>query len=141
MLQFGQITALGTVVFTSVLLIRNASAVYRLSTPTYSALPGAANSKKQSTSAIATQLLAWATGVFAVYVLDWVGFRSAFSLGTGTGAKDIVTLATMQKVVIGLMAASTLSTVNEVKKALDNTDSARAPALMGSPILPAKPAG
>jgi hypothetical protein len=135
MLQFGQITALGTVVFTAVLILRNISAFIRLQKNDYGDPKGAARTRLRAESAIVTQLVAWTAGVLAVYLLDWLGFRGAFSLG----GKDLAKLAVGQKIAIGLMASSTLSTVNELKKAFDNTDSARAPSLLGIPILPDKP--
>ena len=135
MLQFGQITALGTVVFTAVLLIRNISAYVRLRNKNFGDKAGATRTRNQAMSGVVTQLLVWVTGVFAVYLLDWVGFVGAFKVGN----KDLIQLPTGQKVIIGLMAASTLSVVNELKKALDNNDSARTPPLLGKPIVPPKP--
>jgi hypothetical protein len=135
MLQLGQITALGTVVFTSILIVRHGTALLRLRGDDRGDAAGSQRTKAQSRSAIITQLLAWLAGVAAVYLVQWVGFKGAFSVG----GKELSALPEPQKWLIGLMAASTLSTVNEIKKALDNTDSARVPSLLGNPIVPPKP--
>jgi hypothetical protein len=121
MLQFGQVAALGTVVFTSVLLLRNAVAWFRLRNES------GANLLPYG-SAVLTQVLAWGAGILAVYLVVFAGLGRAFSLGN----QSLVDLGGWAKVMIGLMSASTLSTVNEVKKALDNTDSAMAPPLLST---------
>jgi|GEM_PF-1593076 hypothetical protein len=168
MLQLGQITALGTVVFTAVLVFRNAIAIVRMSWgpdsyPSALAKAKDAASKatadpanpdlkekadataekakntkptiKQCESSIATQVIVWVAGVLAVYVADWAGLSSAFSIG----GKNLATLGVGAKIVLGLMASSTLSVVTQIKKALDNTDSARTSSLLGDPTLPPKP--
>jgi hypothetical protein len=121
MLQLGQITALGTVVFTAILLMRNAVAWIRLGNdPSVSRLPFG--------SGVVTQVIVWGAGILAVYLVDFTGLGGAFSIG----GKSVVALGGWAKVMIGLMSASTLSTVNEIKKALDNTDSAKAPPLLST---------
>jgi hypothetical protein len=120
MLQFGQIAALGTVVFTAVLLLRNAVAWFRLRNESGANLP--------YSSAVLTQVLAWGAGILAVYLVEFAGLGRAFSVG----GQSLVNSGGWAKVMIGLMSASTLSTVNEIKKALDNTDSAKAPPLLST---------
>ena len=129
------VVAPGTVVFTAVLLIRNISAYVRLRHKNFGDKAGATRTRNQALSGVVTQLLVWITGIFAVYLLGWVGFVGAFKVGN----TDLIQLPTGQKVIIGLMAASTLSVVNELKKALDKNDSARTPPLLGKPIVPPKP--
>ncbi len=124
------------VVFTAVLLLRNLLAWVRLTFgSTYKDVANASHTRLQSGAAIVTQVIAWSAGVAAVYLTDIAGVGGDFTLG----GKTIPALGFGAKVMIGLMAASTLSAVNEIKKALDNTDSARAPALIGDPTLPEKP--
>jgi len=123
MLQFGQIAALGTVVFTSILLLRNGMAWLRLRLRKVEGVDPLPYG-----SAVVTQVLAWGGGIFAVYLVEFAGLGRAFSLGT----QSLVEMGGWAKVLIGLMSASTLSTVNEIKKALDNTDSAVTPPLLST---------
>jgi hypothetical protein len=137
MLQLGQITALGTVVFTAVLLVRNAFGALRIRLGYYEHTDAhvVSKSRQRSESAVLTQIVVWAAGVLAVYMVEWAGLGSAFTVGQ----KSLLALGVGSKIVIGLMAASTLSTVNVIKAAFDNTDSARVPPLLGNPVLPLKP--
>jgi hypothetical protein len=168
MLQLGQITALGTVVFTAVLLLQNIVAMARLSRGKYSrekadtagtaaaraaadstataeivaqakvAKVNATNAKAtfiRARSSVVTQAIVWAAGVLAVYVADWAGLSNEFTIGS----LHLAALGVGAKIVLGLMASSTLSVINQIKKALDNTDSARTSPLFGDPTLPPKP--
>jgi hypothetical protein len=139
MLQLGQITALGTVVFTAVLLLKNIVAMARLQFGgRYKAEAKRTNArltKVQAASSSLTQLIVWGAGVLAVYMADWAGLSNAFTIG----GLHLAAMGVGAKIVLGLMASSTLSVVNQIKMALDNTDSARTSPLLGNPILPPIP--
>lgn len=76
-------------------------------------------------SAATTQGIAWLSGIIAVFLAaqtDWAG-------GIVFGDRSLAAMNNASLVLVGLMASSLLGVVNEVKKALDNTDSARQPEL------------
>jgi hypothetical protein len=99
------LTAMGTVVFTFINLIRFAMAGER--------------------SSAITQILAWASGVIAALIIAHTDLGAAFAFGP----KSLNHLSWFSQCLVGLMAASTISVVNEIKKAIDNTDSAKVPSL------------
>jgi hypothetical protein len=100
-----QLAAIGTVVFTAVDFIRFALAGDR--------------------SSAGSQVLAWASGIVAALIVAHTDLAAAFVFG----AKPLNQLNPVSQCLVGLMAASSISVVNEVKKAIDNTDSARVPPL------------
>jgi hypothetical protein len=77
-------------------------------------------------SAVVTQLIAWASGVVAVFLVRATDFAS----GIKVGDKTLNQVGFWSAFLLGLIATSVLSTVNEVKKAIDQTDSARVPKLL-----------
>lgn len=79
---------------------------------------------RQYNSAI-TQVIVWASGVAAV----WLVAASQFGIDVHVNSLTLRAMDSATKVVTGLLAASLLSTVNEVKKAIDNTDTAQTPKL------------
>jgi hypothetical protein len=113
-MSLAQLAALGTVVFTSVNFIRFALA----------------GDKSSATS----QVLAWASGIAAAFVVAHTDLATAFVFGT----KPLNQLNMISQGLVGLMAASSISVVNEIKKAIDSTDSARVPTLRipGAPAAP-----
>jgi hypothetical protein len=87
-------------------------------------------SGKARLNAIVTQLCAWVGGLVAVFLYGESQLGDTIKVGEQT--LDHTDTAT--KVIIGLMIASIASTVVNVKKALDSSDSAVVP-----PLLPPKP--
>ena len=77
-------------------------------------------------SSVVTQLIAWGAGVAGVFLIKATDFAEGIKVGDLTMNK----LGFWSSLVMGVLATSLLSTVNEVKKALDNNDSARVPALL-----------
>jgi hypothetical protein len=79
-------------------------------------------------SAVVTQLIAWVSGIVGVFLVRATDFASGITLGNLSLDK----LGFWSTFLIGLLATSLLSTVNELKKAIDNNDSAQVPALLPS---------
>jgi hypothetical protein len=102
-MEFVPILALGTLVFTVVIFLKNLTA--------------------QQWRPAVTQLIAWLAGIVAMFVMAAMQFASGITVGSTTMDK----LDFGSKVFVGLLAASLLSTLNEFKKALDRTDSAVVP--------------
>jgi len=100
------LVGLGTVVFSLVNVLKFASA-------------------KQWNSVV-TQLIAWVAGIAGIFVVGATQFASGIAVGDLTLDK----LDTPSKFFLGLVATSLLSTVNELKKAIDNNDSAATPPLI-----------
>jgi ABC-type glucose/galactose transport system permease subunit len=100
------LVALGTLVFTFVNFLRFLAA--------------------RNWSAVLTQLIAWAAGIAGVFLLKATDFASGIKIGDLTLDK----VGFWSALLVGLLATSLLSTVNEVKKAIDNKDSAQVPALL-----------
>ncbi|MBL7490830.1 hypothetical protein I6A60_24610 [Frankia sp. AgB1.9] len=70
---------------------------------------------------VLTQAIAWVAGVGAIMLAARTDFASNVSFGDSSlGNMDIAT-----QIFLGLIATSILSTVNEFKKAFDNSDSAK----------------
>ncbi|MCK9895757.1 hypothetical protein [Frankia sp. AgB32] len=70
---------------------------------------------------VLTQVIAWVAGIGAIMLAARTDFASEVSFGTSNLKEmDIET-----QVFLGLIATSILSTVNEFKKAIDNSDSAK----------------
>ena len=83
-------------------------------------------------SAVITQVIAWLAGVVGVFV-----FRATqFAGGIKVGDTPLDKLNFWSTFLLGLLATSLLSTVNEIKKAIDNKDTARIPALLPN-LVPA----
>ncbi len=102
-MTFIPIMALGALVFTVVIFLKNATALqYR---------------------SVATQLVAWATGIAGVFLLA----ATEFARGITVGDMALDRLGFWSKVFVGLMTASLVSTLNEFKKAIDRTDTAVVP--------------
>jgi hypothetical protein len=85
-------------------------------------------------SAMLTQVIAWAAGIGAILIAAHTQFAPQISFSGQTLAK----MDWQTQVFIGLIATSILSTVNEVKKAIDTSDSAKK-----TPLFPSltKPSG
>jgi hypothetical protein len=106
MIPFTPLVALGTLVFTFVNFLRFLSA--------------------RDWNAAITQLIAWAAGVVAVLLVR----ASDFAAGIRVGNLPLNKLGFWSALLLGLLATSLLSTVNEVKKAIDNQDTAHVPPLL-----------
>ncbi len=105
-MSFVPLVALGTLVFTFVNFLRFLVA--------------------RNWSSVLTQLIAWAAGVVGVFLMRATDFASGIKIGDVTLDK----LSFWSTLLLGLIATSLLSTVNEVKKALDSNDSAKVPVLL-----------
>jgi hypothetical protein len=77
-------------------------------------------------SSVLTQLIAWGAGVAAVFLVK----ETPFAHGVTIANMPMDKMGFWSSLVVGLMATSLLSTVNEVKKALDANDSAKVPSLI-----------
>ncbi len=84
-------------------------------------------------NAAGTQLIAWAAGIGAITLFA----NSNFSAEIIFGGQSIGSLNFVSQAIIGLSATSLFSAFYDVKRALDNTDSARTPSLI-SPRTPVK---
>jgi hypothetical protein len=76
-------------------------------------------------SSASSQILAWVSGIVAALFVAHSELAAAFVFG----AKPLNQLSLVSQGLVGLMAASSISVVNEVKKAIDSSDSARVPPL------------
>jgi hypothetical protein len=102
-MQFTLIIALGTLVYTFVIFLKNLTA-------------------QQWSSAI-TQAIAWCAGIGGVFIMAATQFAGGISIGDMT----LDRLDFWSKVLVGLLATSLLSTLHEFKKAIDRTDTAVVP--------------
>lgn len=76
-----------------------------------------------------TQLIAWAAGVVGIVIAAHSGYASQITFG----AQKLSSTNGWTQVFLGLIATSLLSTFNELKKAIDSTDSAKKAPLLSSP--------
>lgn len=106
MFPIAPLLLLGTLVFTFVNFLRYLSA--------------------RQWSAVVTQLIAWAAGVIGVFLFRMSDFASDVRIGERT----LDQLDVWSALLLGLLATSLLSTLNELKKAVDNSDSAKVPSLL-----------
>lgn len=84
--------------------------------------------KAKNWSGAMTQIIVWTAGVVVVLLAAQTDFATSISVG------DEYTLATLNfasLILIGLTLASIGSFATEIKKAIDNTDSAKKPPLLG----------
>jgi len=75
---------------------------------------------------VVTQLIAWVAGVVVVMLFAQTDWAETLTFGD----RSLASLNGSSLFVIGLMASSILGVVNEVKKALDDHDSAVQPPLI-----------
>jgi hypothetical protein len=87
--------------------------------------------KAKDTNGYVTQVATWAAGVGSVYLLKYSDVADTFKLGAGAVTLDTASTATV--ILAGLGLGSGAMLVNDVKKALDNNDSAAKPDLIGPP--------
>lgn len=106
-MEFVPVLALGALVFVLVVFLKNLTA-------------------GRWGSAI-TQLVAWGAGIGAVFVLA----ETSFAGGIGIGDQNLADVSAWSKVFVGLLVASLLSAFNELKKAIDRSDSAAVPDWFG----------
>ncbi len=76
---------------------------------------------------VVTQLIAWAAGIAGILIAAHTQFASQITFGT----QKLSSMNGPTQLFLGLIATSLLSTVNEIKKAIDSTDSAKK-----APLLP-----
>jgi hypothetical protein len=81
-----------------------------------------------------TQLIAWVAGIAGVIIAAHTQFASQITFGS----QKLSSMSWPTQVFLGLIATSLLSTVNEIKKAIDSTDSAKKAPLIPSPTGPAR---
>jgi hypothetical protein len=79
-------------------------------------------------SAVVTQLVAWGAGVVGMFMLRAADFAPTVRVGE----VPLDRIGTSSTVLLGVAAASLASVLNQLKKAVDRTDSARVPALLPS---------
>lgn len=77
-------------------------------------------------SSVTTQGIAWIAGVLVVQLVA----RTQFADGIVIGDMALSRLSFWSLFFVGLMASSIMGTINEVKKALDGSDSATHPKLL-----------
>ncbi len=89
--------------------------------------------KAKDWNAAGTQLVAWAAGIVAITLFA----NSDFAAGIDLGGRSLDSLNFVSQVIVGLSATSLFSSFYDVKRAIDNTDSARTPALISeaTPVL------
>ena len=110
-MAFTPLFALGTLVFTFVNFLKYA--------------------RNKDINGVVTQGVAWVAGIAGVAIAAHTQFAGSINFGSlPLNKMNFVT-----QIFIGLIATSILSTVNEVKKAVDNTDSAAQPPLVGPPTI------
>jgi len=100
-----QLVALGSIVYTLVNFIRYA--------------------RVTDWSSVISQLLAWAAGVIATFVVAHTDLAAAFSFG----GKNLAQVGWFSQFLVGLAAASSISIVYQFTKAVDHTQSAKVPAM------------
>jgi hypothetical protein len=80
-----------------------------------------------------TQLIAWVAGVVGIVLAAHSQYASQITFGT----QKLSGASWWTQVFLGLIATSLLSTFNELKKAIDSTDSAKKAPLLPPPPRPA----
>jgi len=83
-----------------------------------------------SRNAAVTQFTAWGIGVGSIFLLSATDFANQVSYG----GHALDTLNIFTRILLGVTGTSLLSTVYDFKKAIDNSDSAATPALIGPAI-------
>jgi hypothetical protein len=91
---------------------------------------------------VVTLLGGWLVGLAAVWLVGATDWGATITVG---GTKTLDMLSVAEKVLAGLVVVSAASTVYDLKKSFDNTDSAQTPSLVPtSTVTPedvAKPKG
>jgi hypothetical protein len=72
-------------------------------------------------NSVLTQLIAWASGIAGIFIASATQFAPAVKFGS----QSLSGMDPGTKIFLGLIATSILSTFNELKKALDNNDTAK----------------
>jgi hypothetical protein len=91
--------------------------------------------RSKNWNGVLTQLIAWAAGIAGIFIASGTQFAPQIKFGS----QALSGMNPWTKIFLGLIATSILSTVNEVKKAIDNNDSAKKVPLIGSVIPPIPP--
>lgn len=90
--------------------------------------------KVKDWNAAGTQVVAWISGIVAITLFA----NSDFAAGIDLSGLSLESLNFVSQVIVGLSATSLFSSFYDIKRAIDNTDSARTPALI-SESTPAPP--
>lgn len=88
--------------------------------------------RARNTNGWVTQLAVWLAGVFVVVVMSFSDFAQSIDVGGVT--LDTASWGTL--LLVGLGLGSTAMLANDVKQAIDHTDSAAKPDLVGPPSPP-----
>jgi hypothetical protein len=119
-LEFVPILALGLVVYTLTNLVKYARA--------------------RDWNGVLTLLAGWAIGVLAVWLVGATDWGATITVG---GTKTLDLLGWAEKILVGLVVVSAASTVADLRKSFDNSDTATKPHLVDSaashPSAPAQP--
>jgi hypothetical protein len=115
-LEFVPILALGLVVYTLTNLVKYA--------------------KVRDWNGVLTLLAGWAIGVLAVWLVGATDWGATITVG---GTKTLDLLGWAEKVLVGLVVVSAASTVADLRKSFDNSDTATKPHLV-DPAVPSPPA-
>jgi ABC-type branched-subunit amino acid transport system permease subunit len=83
--------------------------------------------KNGDSNGIVTLLLGWAAGVAAVQIISWTQWNDEIKIGDET----LNSLSFASQIVLGFVATSVAAVVYDFKKAVDNSDSAKTPNLVG----------
>jgi hypothetical protein len=91
--------------------------------------------RSKNWNGVVTQLIAWAAGIAGIFIASGTQFAPQVKFGS----QALSGMDPWTKIFLGLIATSILSTVNEVKKAIDNKDSAQKAPLIGAAVPPIPP--
>jgi hypothetical protein len=89
--------------------------------------------RSRNWNGVLTQLIAWVAGVVGIVIAAHSQYGSQITFGT----QKLSSTNGWTQVFLGLIATSLLSTFNELKKAIDNKDSAKKAPLLPPPAEPA----
>lgn len=119
-LEFVPILALGLVVYTLTNLVKYA--------------------KARDWNGVLTLLAGWVVGIIAVWLVGATDWGATITVG---GTKTLDLLGWAEKILVGLVVVSAASTVADLRKSFDNSDTATKPPLVGPaashPSAPAQP--
>jgi hypothetical protein len=89
--------------------------------------------RSRNWNGVLTQLIAWVAGVVGIVIAAHSQYAAQITFGT----QNLSNANGWTQVFLGLIATSLLSTFNELKKAIDNSDSAKKAPLLPPPAEPA----
>lgn len=89
-------------------------------------IAGAVRGEPTAKSSIVTQLIAWAAGIGAVLLFT----ATAFADGVALGGVELAKANFATQMLAGLMVASFISQIVDIRKSLDSTQTAAVPRLI-----------